>query len=86
MRIATQAVERLMAKTNKIARYIKDPPALERPEKRSAPARPSVLYLLELRSHHAEAQSPLPKRKIVITIDPKDSAHSFCKEIKITRT
>ena len=75
-----------MAKTNKIARYIKDPPALDRQDKRSGPAKPSVLYLLELRSRHAAAQSALPKRKIVITIEPKDSANGSAKEIKITHT
>jgi len=75
-----------MAKTNKIARYVKDPPAQARRDKGSAPAKPSVLYLLELRSHHAAAQSPLPKRKLVITIEPKDSANGFSKEIKITHT
>jgi hypothetical protein len=75
-----------MAKTNKIARYIKNPPELERQDKRGAAAKPSGLYLLELRSRHAAAQSPLPKRKLVITIDPKDSANDSTKEIKITHT
>jgi hypothetical protein len=75
-----------MAKTNKIARYLKDPPALDRQEKHNGAAKPSVLYLVELRSRHAEARSSLPKRKIVITIDPQDPAHSSSKEIKITHT
>jgi hypothetical protein len=75
-----------MAKTNKIARYIKNPPELERQDKRGAPAKPSGLYLLELRSRHAAAQSALPKRKIVITIEPKDSDNGSSKAIKINHT
>lgn len=75
-----------MAKTNKIARYVKAPPALERQGRTNGQTKPSGLYLLELRSRHAEAQSPLPRRKLVITIEPKYSTDGSSKEIKITHT
>jgi hypothetical protein len=72
-----------MAKTNKIARYVKEPPVLERPANGSNHSKPAVLYLLELRSRHAEAQSPVPKRKLEISIDPRDGADAAPKPIKI---
>ena len=72
-----------MAKTNKIARYVKEPPGLERRDKGGAQAKPSGLYLLELRSLHAGAQSQLPRKKIVITIEPKNFPADFSKEVKI---
>jgi hypothetical protein len=75
-----------MAKTNKIARYVKEMPALERSANRSTPSKAPVLYLVELRSHHAEAQSPVPKRKLVISTDPRDDADAPARQIKIHHT
>ena len=75
-----------MGKTNKIARYVKEPLVLERPSNRGGQSKPPVLYLLELRSHHAGAQSPAPKRKLTIAIDPQDAADALPKPIKITHS
>lgn len=73
-----------MAKTIKIEKYIKPPRIEARPllgQRR--PAKPG-LYLLELRSHAAVTQSPLAKRKLVITIDLSDGERNLPKPIKIT--
>jgi hypothetical protein len=75
-----------MAKPNKIARYVKESHALDGASPRGAQAKPSGLYLLELRSHHAVAQSPLPKRKLVITIDPYGGPDGSPKPVKITHS
>lgn len=72
-----------MAKTNKIARYVKGPRELETPN-RAPHAKPTALYLLALRSHHAAAQSPLPRRKLVITIDTGNAVDRLPKPVKIT--
>ncbi len=72
-----------MAKTNKIARYVKEPPVLERPTSRGNQSKPAVLYLVELRSHHAEAHTAVPKRKLVINLDPADGTEAAPKPIKI---
>jgi hypothetical protein len=58
-----------MRKTNKIARYVKVTPSLERKE---AKTKPSGLYLVELRSRLAETQAALPKRKLVVKIEAKN--------------
>jgi len=71
-----------MAKKNKIARYVKDPRGLE--SLNPGQSKPTGLYLLELRSHHAEAQSPLPRRKLVVTVDTGNGADGSPKPIKIT--
>ena len=75
-----------MAKTNKIAGFIKGPNGLERIPSRSAQTKPAGLYLLELRSHHAYSQSPVPRRRLVVTLDPQDSSHSGPKTVKIFHT
>jgi hypothetical protein len=75
-----------MAKTNKIARYVKEPPVPQRAMARSANPKPNGLYLLELRFRHAETQSPLPKRKFAISLTPRDSADDAPKQIKIRFT
>jgi hypothetical protein len=72
-----------MAKTNKIAGLIKKANGSDRPAFRSGQAKPPMLYLLELRSHHAHAQSPVPKRRLVVTIDPQHGPHSVAKPVKI---
>lgn len=74
-----------MAKTIKIAKYMKTPRVEVRPLAPRRPAKPG-LYLLELRSHMAGAQSPVPKRKLVITIDPSGGEFGLPKPIKITHT
>ena len=72
------------AKTNKIARYVKETRGLEAVSHRSGPSKPAGLYLLELRSRHAVAQSPLPKRKLVVRVDSKGRLDTVSKPIKIT--
>lgn len=72
-----------MAKTIKIAKYMKTPRIEARPLSQRRPANPG-LYLLELRSHAAGTQSPLPKRKLVITIDLSGGERGLPKPIKIT--
>jgi len=68
----------------KIAKFAKIARELDRAVQRGSD-KPNGLYILELRSHLANVQSPLPRRKLVITIDPQavkaavpnpsDSAH-----------
>lgn len=74
-----------MAKTIKIAKYMKAPRVEARPLAPRRLAKPG-LYLLELRSHMAGTQSPVPKRKLVITIDPSGGEFGLPKPIKITHT
>ena len=73
-----------MAKTIKIAKFVKTPEIESRMLAQRRPARPG-LYLLELRSH-AAAQSSVPKRKLVITIDPEGGESGNPKPIKIRHT
>jgi hypothetical protein len=75
-----------MAKTNQIAGFIKSPNGLARPPVRGPQTKPTGLYLLELRSHHAVAQSPLPRRKLVISINVAESSNATPKTIKIFHT
>lgn len=75
-----------MAKTNKIAGLIKKSNLLERPALRSGPSKPTMLYLLELRSRHASAQSQVPRRRLTVTIDPRHDAHTVPKPVKIFHT
>jgi hypothetical protein len=72
-----------MPKTNKIASYFKVSPAVNGNAPRDAHSKPG-LYLVELRSHHAEAQSPLPKRKLLITVDAEAGPEKLPKVVKIT--
>jgi len=74
-----------MAKIIKFAKYVKTPREESRPLNQRRPAKPG-LYLLELRSHAAGTQSPLPRRKLVITIDPTGGEWGLPKPIKITHT
>jgi hypothetical protein len=75
-----------MAKTIKIAKYVKEPRGLDRQTVRRGSMKPSGLYLLELRSHVAESQSALPKRKLTITIKPAETQDLRPKPVKITHT
>lgn len=72
-----------MPKANKIASYFKVSPVVTGATVRDAHSKRAGLYLLELRSHHAEAQSPLPKRKLVITVDPEAGPEKLPKVVKI---
>ncbi|MDB6021718.1 MAG: hypothetical protein JWQ04_1575 [Pedosphaera sp.] len=73
-----------MAKTNKIVRTVKVSPVLAGALPREAHSKPAGLYLMALRSHHVEARSPLPRRKLVITVDPENGPEGLPKVIKIT--
>jgi hypothetical protein len=46
-------------------------------------AKPTGLYLLELRTRAAQAQAPLPKKKLLITIDPRNIHEGRPQPIKI---
>jgi len=72
-----------MGKTNKIARYVEDLQGLERPVARNLQAKPTGLYLLELRTHRAIAQAPAPRRKLVVTIVAKEGFVGTSKPVKI---
>lgn len=74
-----------MAKTIKIAKFVKAPQIEGRPLTPRRAAKPG-LYLLELRSHAAAAQTSVPKRKLVITIDPNGGEFGNPKPIKIRHT
>ncbi len=73
-----------MTKTNKIARYVNETRGLEAASHRSGPSKPAGLYLLELRSHHAVAQSPLPKRKLIVKVELNARLDAAPKPVKIT--
>jgi hypothetical protein len=69
----------------KIAKFAKIARELDRAVQRGS-GKPTMLYLLELRSHLANVQSPLPKRKLVITIDPQAGQNGRPEPIKIRHT
>lgn len=74
-----------MAKTIKIAKFVKPPRVEDRSPVERRPSKPG-LYLLELRSHGASLHSQLPKRKLVITIDSNGGELGHPKAVKITHT
>jgi hypothetical protein len=74
-----------MAKTIKIAKFVKPPRADDRTLAERRSSKPG-LYLLELRSHAAALHSPLPKRKLVITVDSNGGELGHPKAVKITHT
>ena len=69
----------------KIAKFVKVARELDRVVRRGS-GKPTGLYLLELRSHLAQVQSPLPKRKLVITMDPQGGQNGHPVQIKIRHT
>ena len=75
-----------MAKTVKLANYVKPPRVADRLAPRRGAAKPAGLYLLELRSHAAQAQSELYRRKVVIPVDLKGSPDGFPEPVKITHS
>ena len=72
-----------LAKTNKIARFVKQPRGLEGKPIRDLHGKPTGLYLLELRTRHAVTQSTLPRRKLVVTVEPGSGPDSP-RPIRIT--
>ena len=72
-----------LPKKNKIARFLKPTPNLNAQANRSAQAKLTGLYLLELRTRHAVTQSTLPRRKLVVSIEPGKSPDSP-RPIRIT--
>lgn len=76
-----------MGTKSKITKLIKELRKPESPAIRRGMAKPAGLYLLELRSHAARAQSSLAKRKLVITINPNAAGQDGRPQpIKITHT
>jgi hypothetical protein len=72
-----------MTKTNKAVRQVPAVKALDRPVNRGSQSKPTGLYLLALRSHHAAAQSPVPRRKLAVTVETSKSSDGLAKPIKI---
>jgi hypothetical protein len=75
-----------MAKTIKLANFVKPPKTADRPSPRKAAGKPAGLYLLALRSHAVSSQSQLSRRKVVIPVDLKDSTDGFPEPVKITHS
>jgi hypothetical protein len=73
-----------MAKTIKLANFVRPPKTADRPSPRKGAGKPAGLYLLELRSHAAGSQPRLSRRKVVIPVDLKDSSDGFPEPVKIT--
>ncbi len=72
-----------MAKNTKFARELKGPGNLDLQSFREQQSKPATLYLLELRTRHSEAQSQLPRRKLVVTIGHQDGNSNLPRVIKI---
>jgi hypothetical protein len=72
-----------MTKTNRAVRQISAVKGLDRPVNRGSQSKPTGLYLLELRTHHAAAQSPVPRRKLVVTVQTDHGSDGFAKPVKI---
>ncbi len=72
-----------MAKTVKLANYVKPPKASDRPVPRRGKDKPSGLYLLELRSHASHSGSELHRPKVVIPVDLKGGHEVFPEAVKI---
>jgi hypothetical protein len=73
-----------MTKTNKIVRQVSALKVVDRPVTPSSQSKPTGLYLLELRSRHAATQSPVPRRKLIVTVETGGSSDGLPKPIKIT--
>jgi hypothetical protein len=72
-----------MASKIKNAKLAKDARIPEGPPFHRAPAKPSGLYLLELRSHTARAHALLYRRKLDVAIDPNHGEDGHPQPIKI---
>jgi hypothetical protein len=70
-------------KTNKLARFVKQPRGLDTTPSRNAQSKSTGLYLVELRSHHAVTKSTLPRRKLVVTVEPGNGSDAP-RPIRIT--
>jgi len=75
-----------MAKTVKLANYIKPPKPSEKPLSRRGKGKPAGLYLLELRTHASQSRSGLSRPKVVIPVDLKGGPESFPEAVKITHS
>ena len=67
----------------KTAKFIKEARLQESAPLRRAPARPTGLYLLALRSHAAHAEPLVPRRKLVISVEPKWSDEGQAEPVPI---
>ena len=75
-----------MAKTVKLANYVKPPKPSEKPSPRRGKGKPAGLYLLELRTHASHSKSGLSRPKVVIPVDLKGGPESFPEAVKITHS
>jgi hypothetical protein len=57
-----------MGRTNKIAKFIKEERVADQPPIKREPLKPKGLYLLELRSHMVDSQSPKKKQVVRLVI------------------
>ena len=70
-----------MATKAQLLKILKETCPLPRVPVHRAPAKPSGLYLLQLRSHVIETNSP--KVKLHVSVDPDNSQDSQPKPVKI---
>jgi hypothetical protein len=75
-----------MADKVKFAKFLRDvvypvPPPFQR-----SPGRPTGLYLLELRSHLADSQSPISRRKLSIPVPASNCEDKAPEPVKITHS
>ncbi len=77
-----------MATKIKIAKFINGTRPLGRPAPPQSAAKLAGLYLLALRSHLADAQAPVPRRKFKLTIpiQPADNGEGVPEPVKITHS
>ena len=77
-----------MATKIKIARFTDGTRPPGRPAPPQSTAKLAGLYLLALRSHLADAQAPMPKRKFKLTIpiQPVENEEGAPEPVKITHS
>ena len=73
-----------MATQNKIARFVGQRRALDRPASRTL-AHHVGLYLLALRSRVAHTEHLVPGRKLIIPVEPAKTTEGAPEPVKITR-
>jgi hypothetical protein len=77
-----------MANKLKIAKYVSQPRPLNRPAPQRPATKPAALYLLELRTHVAQAQPPIPRPKLkqTIPIESAENGNGTPEPVKITHS
>jgi hypothetical protein len=83
-----QEQTRNMANKLKIAKYASQPRPLSRPAPQRPAVKPAGLYLLELRTHVAQARPPIPRPKLkqTIPIEAVENGDGIPQPVKITHS